>query len=80
MFVYGAGLYNLFQAYGQECPQNQSCQDDMVSIQQLNNGIHILNLNTKASSNMIEVDEKSIVKQSENRNTFCSSINSYNSI
>ena len=79
VFIYGAGLYNFFQAYGQECLQGENCQDDMVSIEQSHNGIHIFNLNTKASTNMIRVDGKPAALQSENRNTFCSSINAYNS-
>ena len=78
VLIYGAGLYNFYQAYNQDCLNGENCQDDMVSVEQ-SHGIRIFNLNTKASSNMIQVDGKSIVKQNENRNSFCSTINVYSS-
>jgi len=74
IFVYGAGLYNFFQNYNQDCLKTEHCQDYMVSIEQSPSKIHIYNLNTKASDSMVSVDGKSRADQVDNKATFCSTI------
>jgi hypothetical protein len=73
VYVYGAGLYNFFQAYGQGCLATENCQDNMVSIESSPNNIRFYNLNTKASDNMVSIKGNHI-KQKDNRNAFCSTI------
>lgn len=71
--VYGAGLYSFFENYDQSCLASESCQENMVSIECSRN-IHLWGLSTKASTNMVTVDGKGVVKQAEHRNNFCSTL------
>ncbi|CAG2108408.1 unnamed protein product [Medioppia subpectinata] len=74
VFVYGAGLYNFFQNYGQGCIAQEHCQDNMVSVENSTKNIYLFNINTKASDNMVSVDGQSRVRQADNRGDFCSTI------
>ena len=77
VFVYGAGLYNFFQNYDQGCLTGENCQEAMVEVDGQSNGVHVYNLNTKASTKMVTVDEVGVVYQADNRNTFCSTITGF---
>ncbi|CAG2170996.1 unnamed protein product, partial [Oppiella nova] len=77
VYVYGAGLYNFFQNYGQGCLGQEHCQDSMVSIEKSPKNVFLYNLNTKAADNMVSVDGQSRVKQADNRADFCSTIAGY---
>ncbi|TVY67484.1 Glucan 1,3-beta-glucosidase [Lachnellula suecica] len=73
ILVYGAGLYSFFDNYSQDCLATESCQDNMVSIE--NSGsVNIFGLSTKAATNMVMVDGKSAAIDSANRNNFCATI------
>jgi len=74
VYVYGAGIYNFFQSYDQACLKTEHCQDEIVSIEQSPSRVYIYNLNTKASDGMVSVDGKSVIKQADNRNSFCSTL------
>lgn len=74
ILLYGAGLYNFFQNYDQNCLNTEDCQESMVKINDYNKGLILLNTSTKASTNMIYMNDKGFALQSENRNTFCSTI------
>jgi len=77
IFVYGAGLYNFFQNYDQKCLDTEHCQDSMVSLEDSASKIYIYNLITKASDSMLDIDGKAVIKQSDNRDTFCSTISAF---
>ncbi|ORY63403.1 pectate lyase superfamily protein-domain-containing protein [Pseudomassariella vexata] len=72
VFVYGGGLYSFFDNYGQDCLDTESCQDNMVSIE--DSSVQLFGISTKASVNMITVDGKSVALDKDNRNTFCAAI------
>ncbi|CAG2108407.1 unnamed protein product, partial [Medioppia subpectinata] len=74
VFVYGAGLYNFFQNYGQGCIAQEHCRDNMVSVENSTKNIYLFNINTKTSDNMVSVDGQSRVRQADNRRDFCSTI------
>ena len=78
IFIYGAGLYNFFQNYNQDCLKSEHCQDNMLSIEKGHRNVHIFNLNTKASDAMVSVDGAAKVKQADNRALFCSTIVGFN--
>ena len=74
VFVYGAGLYNFFQNYDQGCLTGENCQDAMVDIDASCKNLFLYNLNTKATTSMISINEVGSALQADNRNTFCSTI------
>lgn len=75
VFVYGAGLYSFFDNYDQDCLASETCQDNMVSIE--NSAVHLFGLSTKASVNMLTVDGYSMAIDSDNRNTFCATLSHF---
>ncbi|KAI9775833.1 MAG: hypothetical protein M1835_005679 [Candelina submexicana] len=73
VLVYGAGLYSFFDNYKQECLATESCQEDMVTIENSNN-VSLFGLSTKASTNMVTVHNQGVVPERDNRDTFCSTV------
>ncbi|KAK4208040.1 pectate lyase superfamily protein-domain-containing protein [Rhypophila decipiens] len=72
VFIYGAGLYSFFDNYDQECLKTQSCQKNMVSLE--NSEVHFVGLSTKASVNMITIDGNGVAEDKDNRNNFCATL------
>ncbi|CZR66146.1 probable glucan 1,3-beta-glucosidase [Phialocephala subalpina] len=73
VFVFGAGLYSFFDNYDQDCLTTESCQTNMVSLE--NSGsVYLYGLSTKASTNMVTVNGASAALDSDNRNNFCATI------
>lgn len=72
VYVYGAGLYSFFDNYAQDCLETESCQTDIVSIE--NSAVHLYGLSTKASVNMVTVNGESKALDSDNRNNFCATL------
>lgn len=72
VFVYGAGLYSFFDNYDQTCLDTQSCQENVVSIE--NSKVHLYGLSTKATVNMLTLDGKSAALDKDNRNNFCATL------
>lgn len=59
--------------YSQTCLETESCQDNMVDIE--NSGtVHMYGLSTKAAVNMVTVDGKSAALGKDNVNNFCSTL------
>jgi glucan 1,3-beta-glucosidase len=73
IYVYGAGLYSFFDNYSQDCLANESCQSNMVSLENSSN-VLLYGLSTKAATNMVTQDGKSAAFDSDNRNNFCATI------
>ncbi|KAH8658833.1 pectate lyase superfamily protein-domain-containing protein [Tricladium varicosporioides] len=73
VFIYGAGLYSFFDNYGQECLDTESCQDNMLSIEN-SSGINIYGLSTKAAVNMVTLDGQSAALDKDNRDVFCATV------
>jgi len=74
VLVYGAGLYSFFDNYNQQCLETESCQENMVSIENCSKNVYLWGLNTKAATNMVTVNGKSMVNQKDNSNNFCQTI------
>jgi len=73
VFVYGAGLYSFFDNYAETCLSTESCQTDMVSLE--NSGaVYLYGLSTKGATNMVSVNGISAALDGENRNNFCATI------
>lgn len=72
IFIYGAGLYSFFDNYGQDCLLTQSCQANMVSLE--DSAVHFYGLSTKASVNMLTVNGQSAALDRDNRNNFCATL------
>ena len=70
---YGAGLYSFFNNYDSGCLITESCQEQMVALEK-SEAVYLFGLNTKASENMVEVDEVSLVPQFPNMNGFCQTV------
>ncbi|TAQ87041.1 hypothetical protein B7494_g4617 [Chlorociboria aeruginascens] len=73
VFVYGAGLYSFFDNYDQTCLDTESCQDNMVDLEN-SSSVYLYGLNTKAATNMVTVNGASAALQSQNANNFCATI------
>jgi hypothetical protein len=73
VLIYGAGLYSFFDNYDQTCLATESCQSNMVSLEN-SAGINIYGLSTKASTNMVSVDGTGAALDKDNRNNFCATI------
>lgn len=73
VFVYGAGLYSFFDNYSQTCLATESCQDNMLSIEN-SSPVYMFGLSTKAATNMVSVNGASAALDSDNRNNFCATI------
>ncbi|EPE10802.1 glycoside hydrolase family 55 protein [Ophiostoma piceae UAMH 11346] len=72
VFIYGAGIYSFFDNYDQTCLDTESCQENIVSIE--SSTVHIFGLNTKASSNMVQIDGTVMATDADNRSNFCASL------
>ncbi|KAK1756301.1 pectate lyase superfamily protein-domain-containing protein [Echria macrotheca] len=72
VFIYGAGLYSFFDNYNQDCLKTQSCQANMVSLE--DSAVHFFGLSTKASTNMLTVNGQSAALDADNRNNFCATL------
>lgn len=73
VLIYGAGLYSFFDNYDQTCLDTESCQDNMVSIEN-SAAINLYALNTKAAVNMVTLDGASAALANDNDNNFCQCI------
>ncbi|CAM6116291.1 unnamed protein product [Calypogeia fissa] len=76
VFVYGASLYSFFDNYAQGCLATQSCQSNMVDMQSCSN-IYLYGLSTKAATNMVTLEGNSAALDSDNRNTYCATVASF---
>ncbi|AEO68750.1 5d0c3ecd-ceea-4e39-a382-06f1dec1835c [Thermothielavioides terrestris] len=72
VFVFGAGLYSFFDNYGQDCLATESCQTNMVSLEQ--SQVQLYGLSTKASVNMLTLNGQSVALDRDNRNNFCATL------
>lgn len=75
VFVYGAGLYNFFDNYDQECAKTNDCQLNMIGVDR--SSVALFGVSTKASVNMVTLDGKPAVLDADNRNTFCGTVASF---
>lgn len=66
-------LYSFFDNYDQTCLATETCQENIVSIED-SSEIQLWGLSTKASTNMVTLDGKGVVDQKDNRSNFCSTI------
>jgi glucan 1,3-beta-glucosidase len=76
VFVFGAGLYSFFDNYDQTCLDTESCQENILSLENSDN-IYLYGVSTKASTNMVSVDGSSAALDSDNRNNFCATISQF---
>lgn len=70
-------VLNSSEPCSQSCLDGQQCQSDIVSVEGSADGVQIFGLSTKASVNMITVDGTGMVKDADNRNTFCATLASW---
>jgi glucan 1,3-beta-glucosidase len=73
VLLYGAGLYSFFENYSQTCLTTESCQRNMVSVEN-SHSTWLYGLSTKASTNMVTWNGRPIVLQADNRDNFCSTV------
>jgi hypothetical protein len=79
VYVFGAGLYSFFDNYSQTCLTTESCQDNMVDLDN-NSNVFLYGLSTKASTNMVTIGGKSGALDKDNRNTFCATIGLFSDV
>lgn len=70
---FGSGTYSFFSNYNQDCLNTESCQENIVSVENSSN-VNLFAVSTKASTNIIVQDGKSMALDSDNRSNFCATI------
>ncbi|KAF2717423.1 glycoside hydrolase family 55 protein [Polychaeton citri CBS 116435] len=73
IYIYGAGLYSFFNNYDQGCLLTETCQEFMVSLE-MSEAIYAFALNTKAATNMVDIEKVAVVPQEPNDSTFCQGV------
>ena len=73
VLIYGAGLYSFFDNYDQTCLATESCQTNMVDLEN-SSSVYMYGLSTKAATNMVTVSGASAALGSDNNNNFCDTI------
>lgn len=74
VLMYGGGLYSFFDNYDQGCLLTESCQQNMVGVDN-SSTIYLYNLNTKASENIVTIDGVGVVSNAQlNFDTFCQGV------
>jgi len=78
--ILGAGLYNWFQNYNQQCVDTQDCQQRVVSVEESGN-VWLYNLYTIGTSEMVNLVGSNPILAKPNSNTnqhpFTSIINAW---
>ena len=78
--IFGAGLYNWFDDYTQDCIDTQTCQKHLVHVEE-SGQIWFYNLYTIGSANMIDAEGSDPIPAKDNINTnehpFTSVINAW---
>lgn len=69
----GAAIYSFFQNYSQACLATRNCQHQIVNVDS-SSEVQIYNLATVSSAFQLSVDNKGIVKDSDNNNGFASTV------
>ena len=79
LYVYGAGLYSFFDNYSQTCLDGDSCQENMVEVDECSD-VSLYGLSTKASDHMVTLagsggsGGKGLVSKNGNKSNFCSTV------
>ena len=76
VLIYGTGFYSFFQSYSQSCVGTQSCQENMIEIQ--NSQVDMYTVTTKAAVNML-IDGDVKILDADNRDTFGATFAYYHS-
>jgi glucan 1,3-beta-glucosidase len=69
VYVMGAGLYSFFEDYSQTCLATSDCQLNMVDLQ-CSSEVYLFGLTTKASVNMINVNNQPVAIGADHVNGF----------
>ncbi|MCJ1479117.1 hypothetical protein MMC13_007801 [Lambiella insularis] len=80
ILIYGAGLYSFFDNYSEDCLATESCQDNMVSVEDCSGDVYIWGLSTKGSTNMVTINGVGAVPQIDNRDNFCATISVFENV
>ncbi|THZ72556.1 glucan 1,3-beta-glucosidase [Aureobasidium pullulans] len=78
VFIHGLGLYSFFENYSQDCVATNNCQQNMIGLQGSNNNLNMYAVTTKASVNMITLDNGvAAALDADNRNVFGATVAYY---
>ncbi|KAK7693686.1 hypothetical protein QCA50_003257 [Cerrena zonata] len=69
IIVFGAGLYSFFNNYQQKCIDSNTCQDQVLNIDN-DSAISIYSLSTVGLTHMLSVNGKAVIPASANPNGF----------
>ena len=82
IFVAGAGLYSFFNNYDTSCntqANGAKCQTAIFQYDSASTGVFVFNLNTVGAVSMVNRDQTSLAKNSDNWNVFPSTIDLFRS-
>ncbi|KAK4506055.1 hypothetical protein PRZ48_004020 [Zasmidium cellare] len=66
--IYSVGMYSFFNGYNQACVWTQSCQENVIRVQ--NSQIYMYAVTTKAAVNMLRVDANAPIVAKENKGVY----------
>ncbi|CAK5270966.1 unnamed protein product [Mycena citricolor] len=78
ILVYGAGLYNFFNNYQQQCLTPQNCQAQIVNVDSASTAVHIYSLSTVGTTYQLSVNQVGVVDQASNPNGFAATVTVWN--
>ncbi|ORY13862.1 pectate lyase superfamily protein-domain-containing protein [Clohesyomyces aquaticus] len=70
---FGSGTYSFFSNYDQECLKTDSCQENIIQVDNSTN-VNLFGVSTKASVNMITQNGKGVALDKNNRSNFCATL------
>ncbi|KAG8832104.1 hypothetical protein FRC17_002050 [Serendipita sp. 399] len=76
VFVYGAGLYSFFDAYGVTCRDTYTCQSQIAQVGN-SADVRIYGLSTVGTTYQLAVNGQPTINQSSNRNAFASTVTAW---
>ncbi|KAJ7482757.1 exo-beta-1,3-glucanase [Mycena latifolia] len=78
ILVFGAALYSFYSNYDQGCLTTESCQSQMVNIDN-ESSVDIYSLSTIGTTGQLSINQIPIINQDQNQNGFASTVTSWSS-
>ncbi|KAJ7760313.1 exo-beta-1,3-glucanase [Mycena maculata] len=78
ILVFGASLYSFYSNYDQGCLTTESCQSQMVNVDN-ESSVNIYSLSTIGATWQLSINQATIINQDQNQNGLASTVTSWNS-
>ncbi|ESK92896.1 glycoside hydrolase family 55 protein [Moniliophthora roreri MCA 2997] len=79
ILIFGAGLYNFFQNYGQGCLTSRNCQAQIMTVDGGSTRVNVYSLSTVGSTWQLSVNQQGVANQADGINGFASTLTAWSS-